>query len=935
MSSRSPSHDPDLATRQTYRHPPAELRLDPELFTTNEDVTNPLPSPPYRRVASTSQIFVESYPEASPAYKSRSNLNLSDVDMSSDSRLDEKRHDSHVSEHDNDSRGKHAIQVHYQDALASPPVHRFEPEFVPASRASSIAGTDDEDDDEDYDWSGEEDLVDEEAKFEHAMGVKKTERKFGFIKLVTLLFSTLIGSTILSGLIITPALLLHFFWYKPHPTDHRKFVKDNVEAWLFWAAANVSISWGLALIVDIIPVVIRITISIAWGHVSEVVKSRLELYNSVKGPIKPVLYAASGWVSWVILFNNIFKLYDINEAQSRAPYTARVYEAIEFLFFLALVICAQKMLSHFIAFSFHRTAYKERLDEVGETLHAIEKLRLYRPKRRHAAKTSYGRSGPFSALLPSAHERDRFLGSRPGTPSSSRVPSRAGTPELGGPNGDDDRDATLVHKMKGKQRTSWFGGPLRDLSGELSEDGGKPELLNANTAEHRYPPSPLAQTPTTGNGTSHAKRKEHVDYADDDAAAMVQQAATTAAKAFKTAILHDARNIQGKDNDGLGGLMWNVASADEAKRLARSIYTAFRAPGRNYLMPHDFYAAFSSTQDAERAFKVFDKDNNGDISRAEIKTTLMKVYKERRLLSRSMRDVGQALSTLDTMLLLMALIVLFFISLSVFGVDIESSLTSLYTIGLGASFVFKNSASNAFDAIMFLFVTHPFDTGDRCFIEDENLVVKKMGLFATIFTRSDGTETYYFNSQLFNKFITNVRRSDKTAENVTLHILWRTPIEKLDQLEKCMNNWLQTEPNRWYQPSTSVTLQHIHQQQFLEITIGIPYNSNWQDWGLHNTRKTAFCAAVNYYCRQLGIVAYNSPIPLAYVHPETLEIVPDTAMDEDAEVTDAEVSPTPDPDRKPATVLGFTPPREDGIPNGMRRRKAKSRKAMARAFGDF
>ena len=47
----------------------------------------------------------------------------------------------------------------------------------------------------------------------------------------------------------------------------------------------------------------------------------------------------------------------------------------------------------------------------------------------------------------------------------------------------------------------------------------------------------------------------------------------------------------------------------------------------------------------------------------------------------------------------------------------------------------------------------PYDTGDRCFIHNENLVVKKMTLFATIFTRSDGTETYYFNSQLFNKFM--------------------------------------------------------------------------------------------------------------------------------------------------------------------------------------
>ena len=190
MSSRSPSHDPDPATRNTHRRPPAELRLDPELFTTSDDVTNPLPSPPYRRVASTSQIFVESYLEASPAYKSRSHLNLSAVDMSSsDLPLNEKRHDSHDSELDNGSKGKHAIQVHYQDELASPPAHRFEPDFIPASRASSIAGTDDEDDDEEYDWSGEEDLVDEEAKFEHAMGVKKTERKFGLIKCVMSLSS--------------------------------------------------------------------------------------------------------------------------------------------------------------------------------------------------------------------------------------------------------------------------------------------------------------------------------------------------------------------------------------------------------------------------------------------------------------------------------------------------------------------------------------------------------------------------------------------------------------------------------------------------------------------------------------------------------------------------------------------------------------------------
>ena len=102
---------------------------------------------------------------------------------------------------------------------------------------------------------------------------------------------------------------------------------------------------------------------------------------------------------------------------------------------------------------------------------------------------------------------------------------------------------------------------------------------------------------------------------------------------------------------------------------------------------------------------MFDADNNGDISRAEIKTTLLRTYKERRFLSRSMRDVSAALHSLDRILLFFAAVVLFFIALPVFNVDVGDSLTSVYTIGIAASFIFKNAASNAFDAIMFLFVT--------------------------------------------------------------------------------------------------------------------------------------------------------------------------------------------------------------------------------------
>ena len=79
-------------------------------------------------------------------------------------------------------------------------------------------------------------------------------------------------------------------------------------------------------------------------------------------------------------------------------------------------------------------------------------------------------------------------------------------------------------------------------------------------------------------------------------------------------MLHDARNIVGgNDGAGLAGLAWSVNSAHEAKRLARAIYERFRDRRRTYLLAGDFAPAFAARADADAAFRVFDRDGNGDI----------------------------------------------------------------------------------------------------------------------------------------------------------------------------------------------------------------------------------------------------------------------------------------------------------------------------------
>jgi len=78
-------------------------------------------------------------------------------------------------------------------------------------------------------------------------------------------------------------------------------------------------------------------------------KGKIEMYEAGKGWFKPLFYAACGWVSWFVLFDGIFDLYNsTDESLSRAAYTPRVYQVIRFLFFFILLYCLQKMLTQLI-----------------------------------------------------------------------------------------------------------------------------------------------------------------------------------------------------------------------------------------------------------------------------------------------------------------------------------------------------------------------------------------------------------------------------------------------------------------------------------------------------------------------------------------------------------------------------------------------------------
>ncbi|KAJ9474926.1 EF-hand domain-containing protein [Pseudozyma hubeiensis] len=708
----------------------------------------------------------------------------------------------------------------------------YRPPFVRQdSEVSSTDGGNDRDYG-DFDWSDEEDL-DEAVRFENEQAKQVRMGRLSLWKILNFLATTFLGNLIVSGCLLIPVIVIQYVYRRRGPDEgHRDFVADNVQAWFIWAAFNLHVEWWIHLLVELFPKATLGLIQLVWGRPSQRILSLAEYFNAIKGYIKLVAYAALSWGSWAIIFNSIYGLYNHTDARnSRAGYLYRIYQVIEFFFFFTLTICVEKVIIKHIAMSFHRSAYADRIAKVSKSLKVFDWLRDHKPKLKgrdtasafglsRSARASPSASGAATPIAPTdfALEAD----------------------EKGSRNVSDSSKASWLkkHSKKRPSDQATYGG-INDLA--IDRTTGKP-------AE--------GQAPARGSGKSNLIARV--------AARGGRRARLTAGQASTLArvAMNDPFGLLRNEALGIGT---DVNSPAEAKRLARSIFVAFRGTHkRSYLIPSDFEPAYTSPEDAKDAFSVFDRDGNGDISQSEIKNTVMQVYKERRFLSRSMQDVNHAVGQLDGIFLFVCLVIILFEALAIFNVNIGKTLTTFYSLAIAFAFVFKESAANVFDSIIFIFITHPFDTGDRIQIGETVLVVKRMSLLSCLFTDSLNQDVYISNVILSATSILNMRRSGYQWEPITAQFDFNTPLEKLDALEEDMIHWLQTEPERLFVPSTAIVPQKIEYMRSIECTIGMTHADTWQDWGRRFYRKNAFFSAFAFYAKKHGIRYANPVQPVVY-----------------------------------------------------------------------
>lgn len=130
---------------------------------------------------------------------------------------------------------------------------------------------------------------------------------------------------------------------------------------------------------------------------------------------------------------------------------------------------------------------------------------------------------------------------------------------------------------------------------------------------------------------------------------------------------HVASEITGKQVFNPNAAHSIVVEALEKTRtseaLARRIWMSFVVEGKDALYVEDVVEVLGAghRDDAEECFASIDADGNGDISLDEMIRKVVEIGKERKAITHSMKDIGQALTVFDNILLFVVLLIVIFV----------------------------------------------------------------------------------------------------------------------------------------------------------------------------------------------------------------------------------------------------------------------------------
>ncbi|MFS7981422.1 putative mechanosensitive ion channel MscS, LSM domain superfamily [Helianthus anomalus] len=310
-----------------------------------------------------------------------------------------------------------------------------------------------------------------------------------------------------------------------------------------------------------------------------------------------------------------------------------------------------------------------------------------------------------------------------------------------------------------------------------------------------------------------------------------------------------------------------IANEMEAIAAAYHIFRNVAQPGFTYIEDVDL-RRFMIKEEVDVVFPLIDVADTGQIDRKTLTEWVVKVYKDRKALAHALSDTRTAVKQLDKLVTAVLIVLVFVVWLLLTEIATTKVLVLLSSQLVVAAFIFGNTCKTIFEAIVFVFIMHPFDVGDRCVIDGVQLIVEEMNILTTVFLRYDNEKIYYPNSVLSTKPISNFYRSPDMSDGVEFSIDFTTPVEKIGLLKDKMKKYLDKNPQFWH-PNHSFVVKEIENVNKIKMAMFFNHTMNFQEFGEKNRRRSELVLELKKLFEELKIKCNLLPQDIHLHKPET------------------------------------------------------------------
>jgi small-conductance mechanosensitive channel len=330
------------------------------------------------------------------------------------------------------------------------------------------------------------------------------------------------------------------------------------------------------------------------------------------------------------------------------------------------------------------------------------------------------------------------------------------------------------------------------------------------------------------NGTNHRKGSGFVGVTPP------QEGASVSVSPFREVQRGMVAPIRAATRTLASGLSHGAPPTTEDQEATMSPFSSVpRGAPRDQLTLWSFRPIISRPLALE-IMRILDANSDESISRDEFARAFVRIYRERRSLTRSMKDYELVINKLGHIFALFMYLILLIICCLIFRLNVAQLAVTSIGLFVGFSFMFGSTATNLMESCIFIFITRAYDVGDRIsFVENGeklNCVVQQINLLSTIFINWDDQWFSVPNQAMARKQIYNQRRSLMARSKLDITVDAKTPAHVISDIESRMRQWAENTKNLTIIPSSIEFLHRNLQNPYvLGIVIVYAQTNSFQD----------------------------------------------------------------------------------------------------------